>query len=218
MTPFQIIVVRAREGRLGAGLNSGYFGGDSFQERLAFSGDAGARDKVRVTLAMLKEVALNPCEADERLASLRRGLVWLDFFGVCNPIPMFKLDEGSDELRELEKAVCENMASRMFAAAQRLLVWRSATKKRLRERQEELVVEGLRESLNWPVFDRSKVDQSAWRAEQDMLLAMVGAKRMSVRNRRSGRITALARATAPRIGSWTELLELLADKALGQVQ
>jgi hypothetical protein len=218
MTPFQLIVVKAREGALEQALETAYFASNTFEERLRFMGDDGLKDKVRVTLEMLKLVALDPRDAHARVDRLRSGLVWLEFFGVCNPVPMFEIAEGSDEALALEAAARENLESRMFDAAKRVRAWRAPKKVSAREKQETSVVEQFRATLSWPVFDRSKADQSQWRAEQEMLLARVGAKRAEVRERRTLRLAALSRATGPQVGSWTGLIEVLARKALGPLQ
>lgn len=204
MNPLQHVYVKAREGGLPAGMDSGYFGSDDFAARLCYEGAQGVQDQVSVLVFMLGRIAVNPRGVEHMRGNLARGVVALDFFGWCNPVPLLELEQGGDLARIVE-AFEANVAGTKFAAAVRVLRWREPGKVWRRGRQEDAVVDRLRGALVWPTGQ-------SWEAEQERvhLVATVHEKRQAVRNRRNDRLAILAQASGMAGASWHEFLHAVA--------
>lgn len=214
MTPFDIVVSRAKAGQLPDGADSAYYSSEAFRVRLEFQGEQSIQDLLRMTLYMLQQVALDPREVYYRDAQMEMGIVSLDFFGVTNPIPSFDLAPDSPELQTLRSAVKVNEGSRMYRAAQRVLKWREPSVGFRRHRHEEASHARIRARQTWPTREDHATDRS--RAEE-LVRANVTELALALnvlRDRRNGRLALMVQASAPGVGSYSDFVESLALSAL----
>lgn len=215
MNPFHIICNRATEGSLKQNVNAEYWASPEFRARVEFEGDQGLLDRVNITLFMLKVMALDPKYAAPLLEkSSELAVMHLNFFGVSNPFPIFYVPVGSKYHTDLLVAIKENMASRMFHAANRVRHWRDRST--LRSAHEDAIWKKQVAKLDLPTPADYKIDREAASKRSDELYAQVRAHVAGVRSLRNTRLAVLSRAASPGVESWIDFLVNAAENALTQ--
>lgn len=218
MNEFSVVRVRALENRLSTPVPNDvrqYLASEDFLERSDLVRREDYRDKVKVLHYMLSCVALDPREADAMRKGLSVGLVNLRFFGVSNPAVFFALNDGDEEIRELElmkQKVEENLAGPLVKNALRVLKWRSLDKRWAFQRLENTMLKRLRaeQESKYPSAAEHRKDPVAARARQTALYAELDERVRQLRDRRQTRLALLSNAATPGCPSWTEMLENIA--------
>lgn len=209
MNPMRDIYVRAVNGGLSIGTHRDYFASEEFAERIKFQGEQGKADQVAMTVYMLKRVALSPFNVAEGRRWLDKGVVNLTFFGWSNPVTMLSLDgvEDAQDLDRIREAFRANFEGPLYAAALRVIAWRSRYGKG--EKAREKIVRRMRNDMQWPT---GRDDEA--REEASRMAALLDAKADALRSLRHERLARLTDAAGPKARSWTEFLESMAQAAL----
>lgn len=211
MSPFYAVCNSAKQGNLALHPRAGYLASDAFRKRIEFEGDAGRDDKVRVSLHMLKSCALDHRHSDRVLDNVKKGFIYLNFFGVSNPVTMFDIPPG--EMRAaLVAAVEENLSSRMYEVSKRVSKWRGRVTER--GRHEDAVRDRFRQQQAWPTAADFKADRDAAQKQQDAMCVQINAHMDAVRSLRNTRLAKLANGAQPGVKSWTDFLVDIALSAL----
>jgi hypothetical protein len=206
MNPFYIVGEAAKEGRLPQSMDAAYYASEAFYERIRFEGRTGTGDQLAVLLFMLRHVALDPLTAINTWQHLGRGLVWLQFYGVCNPVPMLELPVGSAELGMMKEAVEVNLNcdGPLAKAAARVARRRAGLSRR--HAQERQVIDRLCKSLTWPGPAEYAANRDLALEAQRTLSGILDDKRAQLRDRYRTRSAVLLRGVMPGITSWTDLM------------
>lgn len=215
MNDFHDVCIRATEGRLhtsAAQAQKAYLASPEFRQRVELAGVLGEVDKFRISMHMLSRIALDPREVRASMDMLRKGVVRLRFFDYSNPVVMFEMDMSSPEFKLLVQAFEGNVMSAKFKAAVRVRKWRARTA--LRARHEDMVLDKLRAELPWPTSQDFKANRDKAQEAMEQCSARCRAKLLQVRDLRGSRLALLAKASAPGVGNWLELIEDIAVHAL----
>jgi len=188
---------------------AGYLDSEEFRERSQFDGATAMEDSVRATLYMLKQCALRPTYAETALKRAHKTwVIHLDFFGVSNPVGRFALPPGRD-LTALTLGIQENMGSRMYRAAQRVMHWRGMEHRRAKfevgVRRKMVATQG------WPSPEDFRTNETAARARQTALGQALNEYMHGVRDRRNERLARLSGYACPGVKDWTTLLADIAQ-------
>lgn len=189
-----------------------YMASPAFRSRIEFKGLTGLEDMIRGTRYMLQNVALDPRDAHDCLNSLKRGVVSLHFFGICNPIPSFELPTNTLEHAELVRAVEANISSSMFDAANRTRKWRSRVAQRAAG--EDRAMDKYRAKAVWSTRADWAKNPGAARAHDAQVSEELNSNLARIREMRNQRMARLAQAACPRVTNWIDLLVDIAKTTL----
>lgn len=178
----------------------------AFSQGNEYFGRWSQQASVRVTQYLLGRIALDPRDLHEAYRALLGGTVYLRYFGVANPVPIFKLPMDSVDLPGLQAAIDANANSRMVSAALRCLHWREAARVGKRTRWHQSLMEEFVRDHPRPDYRRPLAFE-AWKREFD-------ARAKQLRESRQARLARLDDACAPGLTGWQDLKRDVALHAL----
>lgn len=192
-----------------------YYRSEAFKERIRFTGPLGNKDIVEAALWLLKHIALHPNQVNKALEHLDNSSLFLSFFQVSNPLPLYSHIKDPVDVQRLRAAILDNAQSKMSKAANRIRVLRET---RAAHRSKMVKAEEARfiETLTWPNPEDFKREGSVARERYSENWVQVHAFGDQVRQRRIDRLNRLSRASASGLGTgnWHELLQAICLEVL----
>lgn len=206
MNAFYQVAIAAKENRLPdvSAEAQAYYASDAFAERSRLIGPTSEDDAVRVLLFMLQHVAVDPRDDERTRLLLEGGIACIAFWGVCNPIPMVTVHQGSTNHRALLDAYNANLKGPFARALTRLRRRRA----RLWEQSvfREAMYRRYYDAQPWPTPADFKADPEQARQQQGLLGLECQAYQKGLADRYATRLSKLNRATCPRYISWHDLI------------
>lgn len=192
-----------------------YYRSDAFKERIRFNGPRGNKDIVEAALWLLKHIALHPNQVNKALEHLDNSSLFLNFFQVSNPLPLYSHIKDPADVQRLRTAILDNAQSKMSKAANRIRVLRethAAHRSKMVKEEEARFIE----TLTWPNPDDFQKEGSGARERYSENWVLVHAFRDRVLERRIDRLNKISRASAsgPGTGNWHELLQAICQEVL----